>query len=307
MSVGNPLVAQARGTDWYAALGPVETIMTTGEALSEGDWVAGSVNGVFAGMETLGAIADPFGALVSAVGGFIMEHLHPFPEWLDQLCGSPSEIRSFAVTWNNVADHMDTNADEFLTTVRRDTAPWDTLAVRAYENACEALESLLKGFAVGLRGVGASVELAGGIVAGVRALVRDAISEIIAWILGATWKFLSPYLPKGIQELASTIVEWAGRIRRFLDDLVTTIEHLGCRMGDLVSGMGDAGREINRVLRRWYTVGAQSDGLDVEKLVTSLIDGVPGFQGVPKLDQILYTGFSETAKNTSTYPQAVAN
>ena len=48
---------------------------------------------------------------------------------------------------------------------------------------------------------------------------------------------------------------------------VTTIEHLGCRMGDLVSGMGDAGREINRVLRRWYTVGAQSDGLDVDKLL----------------------------------------
>lgn len=282
---GDSLVEAAQdSTTWYTALGPVETIMTTSDSLAAGDWVAGSVNGVFAGVETLAALSDPWGTLISMIGGFIMEHVHPFPEWLDDLCGDPDQIRAFALTWNNVATHVDENADEFISTVRKDAGGWVALAVGAYHVACDALEEVLHGFAGMLRGVGAAVELTAGIVAGVRAIVRDAISEIISWITGAAWKFLTPYLPKGIQELASTVMEWASKVRRFLDDLVTTVESLCTKLDDLTSGMGDAATEIKSTLKSLYELAKE--------------DGIRGR---------VFDGLSEAMKFNSQYPAATTS
>jgi hypothetical protein len=268
--------------------------------LAEGDWVVGSVNGVFAGVEVLGAIADPWGAVVSIIGGFVMEHVHPFPEWLDELCGNPDEIRSFALTWANVANNLDADAAQFMTTVRHDAGRWEGLAVAAYTEACEVLEVVLQGFAAALRGVGACVELAGGIVAGVRALVRDAISEIISWILGAAWKFLSPYLPKAIQELASTVLEWAAKIGRFLDDLVATMGRLGTRLDELLTGLGDGGARLSEVLARWKSVAIDAPRLNAGDLVGSL--GTGTVRGLPSLAGVTYQVGSESAKHNAQYP-----
>lgn len=258
--MSDSLVASPQdSTTWYTALGPVETIMSTSDALGSGDWVSGSVNGVFAGVETLAALSDPWGTLISMIGGFIMEHVHPFPEWLDDLCGDPDQIRSFATTWTNVAKHVDDTADDFIETVWKDSAFWRALSIDAYVSACLALEQILHGFASMLRGVGAAVDLVGGIVAGVRAIVRDAISELIAWITGAAWKFLTPYLPKGLQELAATVLEWTNKVRRFLDDLVRTVEKLGSQLDELTEGMGDAAGSLKKGLRSLYA-GAKADG-----------------------------------------------
>ncbi|KQP64090.1 WXG100 family type VII secretion target [Nocardioides sp. Leaf285] len=297
----DPLVApEVDSTAWYTGAGPVESLAASGVALSEGDWVEGAVNGVFGGLETLADMTDPFGAVVGMIGGFIMEHVAPFPEWLDQLAGNPDEIRSFATTWMNVADHLDSNADDFLATVRRDAGRWEGLAVDAYTTAADALEDILKAFATAIRGVGGATELAGGIVAGVRALVRDAIVEVVSWILGAIWKFTTPYLPKGLQELASTVVEWVAKVRRFLDDLVSTVSQLGTRMNDLIASMGDGGAKVSEVLGRWGQLSVVEPGFDMDRLVSSVSPGGGGLSsGIPTLAKVTYDGLTESTKYVS--------
>ena len=96
-------------------LGPVVHLEHAAADLSAGNWLGASVAGMQASLDVLAIIDDPFGPLVSAGISWVLDHLEPFPTWLDELCGDPHAVRDLVTRWHDISNVIDANA----ATVRR--------------------------------------------------------------------------------------------------------------------------------------------------------------------------------------------
>ena len=54
------------------------------EAFESKSWVAGGLGTVATALDTAAAVMDPLGEALSAGGGWIIEHLSPVKDWLNE-------------------------------------------------------------------------------------------------------------------------------------------------------------------------------------------------------------------------------
>ena len=59
-----------------------------------------------AGLDTLGAITDPFDEVLSSAAGWLIEHVWFLREPLDALAGDPQQVIAQARTWSNIAAEL---------------------------------------------------------------------------------------------------------------------------------------------------------------------------------------------------------
>ncbi|MCW2792165.1 MAG: type secretion protein Rhs [Nocardioides sp.] len=293
---GNDLVAPAQDSSTiFTGSGPVESLVGAGQALAGGDWVDGAVYGVATGLETLSAIADPLGALFSAGIGFLIEHLEPFPSWMDELTGDPDRIHAFASTWHNIADRVRETADEFLDAVVSATNEWEGVAVEAYRAAVKVQATIVDGFAVMIEGVAGATEFAGAIVAGVRELVRDAISQLVGYALSKAAQLLTVVLAgKAIGEVVAKVAEWAAKISGFIKGLVKSMGNLSTHLDEILEAADDAGSSVKKLAEKWATTDVGNASYDFEKIFNG--SAKPG-AGLPTLANITYQVGSGGTKN----------
>ena len=237
-----------------SGIAPVQVLVGTGRALTDGDWVEAGVLGVATGLEGLGVVADPLGALVAAGVGFVLEHLQPLAGWFDDLAGDPDQIHAFATSWHRIAGLVHDTSDHYLDAVGRATSPWDGLAVGAYRSAARAQAAVIDALGVGVTGVAAATETAGGIVAGVREIVRDALADLVGQVVSKSAQLLSGVMTvSAIADIVATVAAWTRRVSGFVEALLRSISTLSRHLDDLVGrrrgrrpGAGTAGRLLDR-------------------------------------------------------------
>ncbi len=297
MSGNDLVVAPQDSSSWFTGMGPVESLMSTANALENQDWVEASVMGVATGLETLGAIADPLGALISAGVGWVIEYFEPFTSWLDELAGSPDEIHAFASTWRNVADRVHDTSDEFLDAVGRATSQWDGVAIEAYRGAARAQSYIIDGFGSMVSGVAGATEAAGAIVAGVREIVRDAIAQLVGFALSKTAQLLTVVLaPKAIGEICAKVAEWAARISAFVKGLIKSVGNLSGHLESLIKAADEAGAAVKALSDRWAGTSMANSRYDFDRILAG--GATPG-NGLPTLAGVTYQGTSGTVKHTT--------
>lgn len=119
-AVSNPLVAQRQDSTTALSGVPIlESVDETRKAVESGDWAAGVM-----GAGCVGMALDPFGAILAAGVGWLMEHVGPVSDALDALTGDPDEIKAHSETWKNVAAELDAVRTEMTEVVKSDTASW---------------------------------------------------------------------------------------------------------------------------------------------------------------------------------------
>ncbi|GAB3769285.1 hypothetical protein FB382_002501 [Nocardioides ginsengisegetis] len=294
---GNDLVVGAVDSSTaFTGAGALESLVGTANALENHDWVEASVMGVATGLETLGAIADPFGALVSAGIGWLIEHLEPFPTWLDQLAGSPDQIHAFASTWGNIATRVHDSSSEFLDAVGRASSEWDGVAIDAYRTAARAQAAIIDGFGSMVSGVAGATEAAGAIVAGVREIVRDAISQLIGYGLSKAVQLLTVALaPKAIAEISAKVAEWAARISAFVKGLVKSMGNLSGHLDELLRASEELGGSVKSLSEKWAKTSVGNAEYDFDRIFAG---GASPGHGMPSLANITYQGGSGAVKHT---------
>lgn len=295
------VVEEVSSTEWYTAMGPVESFATMGEALGRGDWVEGGLNAVAGSLETLGAIADPAGALLSAGVGWLLEHLHPFPEWLDELAGNPDAIHAMASTWHQVSTRLHEVSETFLAAAMTASAEWEGVAIDAYRLSAKALAEIIDLFGDMVTGVAASVEVAGALVAGVRALVRDGLSQLVGYGLSKLAQLLSLVLaPKAISEICAKVAEWTTKIGTFIKHLISSMGKLGSALDEIFAALGTAGSKIKKIADSWDSLPVNSGDYDFDAIRAAMRSGGGlGGSHFPSLASVTYTGLSESAKHTA--------
>ncbi|WP_253774350.1 RHS repeat-associated core domain-containing protein [Goodfellowiella coeruleoviolacea] len=247
----NPLVAQPQdSTTAFTGAGLLESAADLKSAIEQGDWAATALGAVDVGLSALGAVMDPFGEILAAGVGWLIEHVGPLKEGLNQLAGNPDEITAHAQTWTNVATELGAIATDLGAMVAADTAEWQGGAADAYRQRAADTVNLLTAAKEGAAGAASGVQTAGEVVAAVRGLVRDIIAELVghlvSWALqvvatlgiGLTW--VVPQVAQRVAETATQIARLTSRLVQALKALTPLLK----RAEELFGAAAKALREV---------------------------------------------------------------
>lgn len=246
-----PLVAPVENEDaeplgnWEGA-GVASSWADLNDALGEENKDAGEIAwaALGAGLDTLGAIADPFDSFMSSVAGWLIEHIWFLHEPLDVLAGDPNQISAQAQTWHNVSRELSAVAADQRGAVPGPAA-WEGAAGDAYRIATER-------FAIGLDSAAADAEQlaelilsTGAAVGTVRALIRDLLAD-----------FLADLLVRAVAWAASAFVTFGGSLAVGVAhvvlmalDLADGIRHRISQLLDALKAAGGTAEELSDAVR----------------------------------------------------------
>ncbi|WP_326953007.1 RHS repeat-associated core domain-containing protein [Amycolatopsis sp. NBC_01286] len=249
--MANPLVAETKdSTKAYSGVSLLESAADLKSAIESGDWASVAMGAVGTALDALSMAMDPFGAVLAAGVGWLMEHVGPLKEALNGLTGNADEIAAQSETWKNIATELGSIGEDLTGMVKADTASWTGPAGDSYRQRADDTVTLLNTAQKGCEGASSGVKTAGEVVAAVRALVRDIIAELIghliSWALqvvftlgiGLTW--VVPQVIGAVAKTASKIADLVKRLVTALKALVPLLK----RAGDLFSDAAKALRKI---------------------------------------------------------------
>jgi RHS repeat-associated protein len=246
--MGNPLVAGVKdSTQSYSGVSLLESAHDLKSAIDSGDWASVAMGTVGTALDALSMAMDPFGAILAAGVGWLMEHVGPLKEALNALAGNPDQISANSETWKNIATELGSVGQDLGTMSTNDTASWTGVAADAYRQRASDLVALLNSAQEGCAGASSGVKTAGEVVAAVRSLVRDIIAELvghmISWALqvvftlgiGLTW--VVPQVVTAVAKTASEIADITSRLVKALKALVPLLKKAGDLFGDAAKAL----------------------------------------------------------------------
>ncbi len=196
-----------------------------------------------AGLDSLGAIADPFDALLTAGLGWLVEHVAVLREPLDALAGDPGQILAQATAWHEVSRMLRQAADEYKVALSSTTG-WHGAAADGYRAAAADVARALDDVAGQADQLARLVLGTGAAVGTIRAVIRDLVAEFLAELVTRVLVALAvaPATMGGSTAAAVGAVAWevhalardiAARLSRLLDDLAAASR----TAAELVAGM----------------------------------------------------------------------
>ncbi|MDT7613304.1 MAG: hypothetical protein QOF00_751 [Pseudonocardiales bacterium] len=231
--VATPEHERAEPLDNLEGAGALSSWADVHTALQDPDASRISFATLGAGLDSLGAIADPFSSLLSSAIGWAIEHVWFLHEPLDALAGDPKRIEAQAQTWRNVSRALSSAAGDLLGAVPAATV-WSGAAGNGYRAAAGGYAGALDGVAVRAEELAALVLGTGAAVGTERALIRDLIAD-----------FLARLVEKALAALVSTSFTFGGSVAAFLlgvvVEAVILAQRIARRISRLLDALSDAG------------------------------------------------------------------
>lgn len=230
--------------DLVEGAGVVSSVHDLTAAVQEQDAAGIAAAGAAAGLDALGAVADPLGAFAEAGLGWAMEHVSWLREPLDQLCGDPGEIEDRARAWEALARSLTGRATELDESVRRAAQGWSGTAADGYLDGASDRRAELSRVA-GTAAEVARLVLESGVMVGTeRAVIRNAIASFV--VTAVRW--LAVALGTGgvgaPAAVAALVADAAVTASNMADGVAAVLRELGrlSRLADeLAAGLGPAG------------------------------------------------------------------
>ncbi|WP_229072235.1 hypothetical protein [Actinoplanes sp. DH11] len=261
--MSNPLVAEVHSsTTWSSGLGLVEDARQVGDGIRDNSWVDVTLGGLGGSLDALAVAVDPLGSLFAWGVGWLMEHVSPLKDALDQLAGDPDEIAAHAATWRNVSAAAAEAHRQYGAAIRADTADWVGMSADAYR--ARAVEQLAAagGIATATNAIAYAVEGAGLLVGMVREIVRDLIAQFVATLavrlpqwLAAEGITLGLATPMVAAQVASLVARWVDRIRHFIRALLDSLRRLDGKLTELAGVLDRLTRLFGRPSRTGPVAG----------------------------------------------------
>jgi hypothetical protein len=227
----NPLVVgRVDTTSPLAGSGLLEDGYDLVQAVQSGSWIDGGLATFSLAIDTVATVSDPLGSLIAAGLGWLMDHLSPLNEWLEDLTGDADQVRAFAATWSNVATQLTTAATELTRKVGTDLDQIRGAAADAYRALTGDLVEHLGGAAGWAGAISTGLQLAATIVQVVHDLVRDTLAQlvgsIISWAaeLACTVGLATPLV---VEQVSTRVASLATRLGTKITKLVAACKNLG--------------------------------------------------------------------------------
>lgn len=247
----NPLVAAPVSTTTAASGVPLlEDAQGVKASIESGDWASAVLGAAGTAMDVLSAAADPFGAILAAGVGWLMEHVGPLKEALDKLAGNPDQITAHAQTWQHIAQELGAIGEDLTSQVDADIQSWAGPAADSYRRQAADLAALLGAASEASAGTASGVQTAGEVVAAVRQLVRDTIAKVVAHLVSWALQVIATLgiglawvVPQVVNLVAKTATQIAGLVKR----LTTALKTLSGLLGKAGKVFGDASGALKTI------------------------------------------------------------
>lgn len=220
-------------------------------ALAQGDFVEASVQGVSAALDVVGMIVDPIAGVSSMVVNFVLEHCGAIQEWLDEMLGDPAVIAAGAQSWTNIGTHLQGLSPDYTSLVDKDLGEFSGLAIEAYRGVSTVSAELVTALGSIAHGVSAGVEVAGGLLAGVRDFVQALFSDLVGAAVSALAKvaltagIAAPWAGTGLVMKAREVIE---KCRTFMKGLSTSLDRFAELVGEISPAMKSATKAVSTYL-----------------------------------------------------------
>ncbi|HET6504863.1 MAG TPA: RHS repeat-associated core domain-containing protein [Amycolatopsis sp.] len=232
----NPLVAQKQdSTTAVSGIGILEAGQSVKDGIENGDWASTVMGVAGTAMEALAFVTDPFGSILAAGVGWLMEHVGPLKEALDKLAGDPDQITANSETWKNIAKELGDVATDLGNEVQTDVQSWTGPAADAYRQRADEVTKMLQGAGQACEGAASGVKTAGEVVAAVRMLVRDTIAQVVGHMV--SW---------ALQVLFTLGIGLAWVVPQVVNLVAKTAEDLAALMKNLIKALGDLGKLLGK-------------------------------------------------------------
>lgn len=221
----NSLIAAPAAPGWMDGVGPFQDGMTVGQSLQSGDWVGGILAGGSIVLDVANAIANPIATLVSLGVGWVLEHIWPLSDWLNQLTGDHRMVTSYAQTWQNISASVAASGQELQGTLSG-LVGMSGAAIDIYRALLQTMAGSLGVASTLASGVGVAVELVSTIVKAVHDLVRDAISDLVGYVVQSLAEIaatLGAATPVVAAQVAIKSADWAAMLAKFVKELVRSV------------------------------------------------------------------------------------
>ena len=228
--MGNELVAEVKESETvWSGSRLLEDGADLKEAFESKSWVAGGLATAATAADAAAAAIDPLGEALSAGVGWVIEHLSPLKDWLNELAGDSDAVTAAASTWTNIATKLNSCATDLDKVRSSRLAGQESLAVATFKTLQAGSASHLR-MTGGVAGaISGGLTVASMIVRIVHDMVRDAISDVIGKLLSkASITVLTAGLaaPWAVSSVATDVSSWATRLAKEVTDVVTSAKNL---------------------------------------------------------------------------------
>lgn len=267
--VVEPADEDAEPLDSWEGAGLVSSVADLNSAFAEGDGFSVAAAAAGVGLDALGFVVDPLGALAQAGVGWVIEHVWFLHEPLDALAGDPTRIVAAARTWHNVAVQLDAVAAAHRSSAAA-LPGWDGEAADAYRASVERYAHRLGSVGECAEVLSQLVLATGALIGTERALIRDWIAEFVVLVveifaLGVVLAFLSA--GGSLAAVAAWVVERAlalsSGIARQVARLLDVLDEAGGHAAQLATAM----RAVPEIQVRAQAWGEVADDLGLPRSV----------------------------------------
>lgn len=276
----NPLVKTDAAGDESSleGAGIAQDFWDTAAKINSGDWAEGLANLANGTIGLVGLMTDPIGTLLSAGFGWVIEHVSFLRDPLDMLVGDQVALDNMIGTWENVGKELEQVGEDLSKTVDHDSAGWKGTAADAYRAFAKDRADLYTGLAVGANAMGMLVSLCKTILAVVRTMVRDLISEALAKLVSILMRYPGPAAPAGLAaegvpkaiQYAQKAMGWvkklakafgeASKLFKKLMSAFVRVRELLAPVGKAMARAGDSASSVMRA--NWNNLGAVGRGIE---------------------------------------------
>ena len=260
--MGNELVAEVKESETvWSGSRLIEDGFDLKEAFESKSWVAGGLATAATAADTAAAVMDPLGEALSTGIGWIIEHLWPLKDWLNELAGDSDAVAAAASTWTNIGTKLNSCAGELEAVCSSRLAGQESLAVATFKTLQAGSASHLRMTGEVAGAISGGLTLASMIVRMVHDMVRDAIADVIgkltskAAIMAVS---LGTAAPWAVSSVAADVSSWVTRLskevadvvlssknlknllytaRALFDDVATSFAHIPSKIGDSLASI----------------------------------------------------------------------
>ncbi|SDJ43528.1 hypothetical protein SAMN05444157_3349 [Frankineae bacterium MT45] len=175
-------------TSGTAGAGIFADAAATIKDFQSGNWVSQGVDLAGDGLDLLGVISDPLGALGAAGIGWLIEHIGFLKDALDLVGGNPDEVSAKSQTWQRIAAALEKSSADYTQSAQALVSQHTGPAATAYQQAAKNYASTISAAADHAHNAAQAMTIAGVAVGTVRGIIRDSLSQFAA---DAIWKFVA--------------------------------------------------------------------------------------------------------------------
>ena len=174
-----------------------------------------TLNTIAVAADLVDAAVNPIKTAVSWAVNWIISHLDPLPDMLQQFTGDPEKVEAAALTWERIGDQWTQAAAELEAAVAAGLDAQVCRTLSAYKVQIGSVIEAFRSLGDACKVVAQCLNILSAMVKIVYDLTREAIGDLIGTFVQSVWEAVGTLgiaTPAIVAQISATVSKWVARI-----------------------------------------------------------------------------------------------